>query len=183
MKNQTTKPSDSPQSSPSQYNYPHNFRTAYGPKLKISTTFTGLGRTKQSHKNECDITQIMARYLRTGVIDFTAKNEARYADCTGWDFQSAMERVASAKTMFEEMPAQLRDRFENSPGKFLDFINDPKNLEEARELGLAKRKPPEATPVATPPSKAAPMDRTAVRKAAQEAGDRKAGDDPDHLPT
>lgn len=129
------------------------FITSYGPKIKVSLTFPeGNGRTKQSHKDECDINQIMARYQKTGILDFTAKHEAQYGDVVGLDFQRGLEIIGQAKAMFADMPSKLRARFSNDPGEFLDFVQDPENREEARRLGLLK---PEEQ-VATPPSAPAP---------------------------
>lgn len=173
----SSKPSDS-----SQYNYPHQFRTAYGPKLIVKTDVSGQDRTKQAFKAECDINQIMARYQKTGVLDFAAKHEPQYADCTGADFQRGMEIIANAKSMFEDMPSKLRLRFENDPAKFLDFVQNPENREEARELGLLKPEAPQATPLTPPPTKDAPdapLNRAAVRKAAREAADRVEREDRD----
>lgn len=184
MQNQNAKKRDSsslkspsPLSSSSTYNYPHKFRTAYGPKLQLQhITPPGEGRAKQSFKEECDINHIMARYQRTGVLDFAARREPQYGDCTGLEFQAGMELVAKAKAMFEELPSSLRARFENEPARFLDFVNNPRNREEAQELGLLKPKAEEATPLPPPPAKAAeePLpSRSEVRKAAREAGERK----------
>lgn len=184
----TSKPKQPPSNSSSQYNYPHQFATAYGPKLKQSITFApGFGRTKQSHAAECDINNIMARYLRTGVIDVANKHAPQYGDCSGWEFQAAITKLAEAKSMFAGLPAKLRNRFENDPGQFLDFVHDRENLAEMRELGLLKPEAPAATPLPTPPAEAArgaSTDRAAVRKAAQVAGAKAAGEEPkDHLPT
>lgn len=189
MKNQTINQCDSLNSSPSnpsnnssQYNYPHLFKTAYGPKLKIqSDTSQARDRTKQSFKDECDINMIMSRFQKTGVLDFANKNAPQFGDCTGVEFQAGMELVARARSMFNEMPSKLRNRFSNNPAEFLEFVQNPANREEARELGLLK---PEAAPASPPkpPStetrEDAPLNRAEVRKAAREAADRKeAGDD------
>lgn len=117
---------------------PHTFFTAYGPKLKVTLDCPpGFGRTKQAFKAETDINTIIASYLRTGVLDFAKKHEPRYGDVIGADFQSAMNIIASAKSMFEDLPAQLRARFENDPAKFLDFVQDERNTAELEELGLS----------------------------------------------
>lgn len=120
--------------------------TAYGKKIKVRIFFTGEGRTKQSFKAECDINTIIDRYLKTGVMEFTQKNEPRYGDVTGLDYQNAMQIVAGAKSLFNELPAHVRDRFDNEPALFLDFVQDPANTDEARELGLLKPLPPPETP-------------------------------------
>jgi len=117
------------------------FRTAYGPKARVAVVFPeGTGRTRQSFKAECDINNIMAKFMKTGVLEFTNRNEPRYADVTGIQYQAAMELVASARSMFEELPSALRARFENEPSKFLDFVQDEANAEELVKLGLAKSK-------------------------------------------
>lgn len=113
------------------------FRTAYGPKLKVPLKFPAHeGRTKQSFKDECDINTIMRRYQQTGTLEHVQRREAQYADCTGRDYQTAMELIANARSAFEELPAAVRDRFDNDPAELLDFVRDPDNAEEAAELGL-----------------------------------------------
>lgn len=124
---------------------PSQILSAYGNKQKIQKYFNGTGRTKQSFKAECDINQILARYLKTGVLEHLQKHEARYGDVTGIEYQSAMQLVAGAQTMFNELPSRIRDRFNNDPSEFLAFVSDKNNIEEARELGLASPQPPETS--------------------------------------
>lgn len=92
---------------------------------------------KQSFKDECNINKIMARFQKTGAIDHYAKHGPSYGDVTSTSLHQAMNIIAEAETMFEELPATLRKKFGNDPEQFLDFVQDPKNLEEMRELGLA----------------------------------------------
>lgn len=133
------------------------FRTAYGPKLRVRIQMDGEGRTKQSFRDECDINRIMARYQATGVLEHQrADVQGQFRDCTEWDFQRAMDIVAEARSTFAGLPAELRDRFENDPRKLLEFVHDPANLEESVQLGFIdpERLPKDkaATPLATPPS-------------------------------
>lgn len=112
-------------------------RTAYGPRRSVALKFSGDGRTKQSFKDECDINRIMARYMATGVLpELRDATQAQYADCTVLEYQSAMELVANANSLFAELPATVRDRFENEPRKLLEFVQDPANLDESIELGF-----------------------------------------------
>lgn len=111
--------------------------TAYGPKLRVQLKFPeGEGRTKRSFKDECDINVIMRRYAQTGVIEHVSRREPVYADVTGHDYQTAMDVLANARTAFAELPARIRDRFDNDPQKMLEFVHNDDNLAEARELGL-----------------------------------------------
>ena len=97
------------------------------------------GLTKQSFKDECNINKIMARFQRTGAIDHYAKHGPQYSDITSGNLHSAMNIISDAESMFEELPSSVRKKFQNDPAQFLDFVQDPNNLEEMRELGLAHR--------------------------------------------
>lgn len=137
------------------------FRTAYSLKervrLQCAPTSSDPSRTKQSFKAECDINTIIARFLRTGILDYAEKHEAQYGDATGVDFTEAMQTVAKAQSMFNDLPSALRNRFKNEPALFLDFIHDDKNRDEARKLGLLKPEPaPAPEPVKTATAAPAP---------------------------
>jgi len=115
------------------------FISAYAPKNRcLLHTPSGEGRTKQSHKSECDINVIMARYMQTGVIDFVTKHQPHYGDVTALDYTTAMNQIAQAQSMFHELPSSVRNRFENNPAAFLDFVQDPRNAAEAHEMGLMR---------------------------------------------
>ncbi|QXP44308.1 MAG: internal scaffolding protein [Arizlama microvirus] len=131
---------------------PQTFISAYAPKSRYQLNFTGPGRTKQSFKDECNINVIMSRYMNTGVIDFVSKHQPHYADVTALDYQSAMQAVAQAQSMFHELPSKIRSRFENNPAAFLEFVQDPRNQAEAHELGLLKPdyQPPKPNATAAP---------------------------------
>lgn len=133
------------------------FRTAYGERQPVRLAFDpSTSRTKQSFKDECDVNNIMARFQRTGIVEFAQRFQARYGDVRGVDFASAMNVIAEAREMFAAMPAKLRDRFGNDPARFLEFVQDPENRDEARKLGLLKPevKAPEPSPAAGAPAPA-----------------------------
>jgi len=115
----------------------------YQTKNKIALTFPNNSpHTRQEFKDECDINNIMSQYLHTG--EFFHINEAapQYLDCTGADFRAQMDYVAGAFTMFEELPSNIRTKFNNDPAEFLDFCSHEKNRPELAEMGLLS---PEAT--------------------------------------
>ena len=41
-------------------------------------------------------------------------------------------------------PRTYRDRFQNDPGRFLEFANDASNYDEALKMGLAIKRPEKA---------------------------------------
>ena len=113
------------------------FRTAYSPHVRVSFETTGLSRTKQSFKNECDVNNILKNYNKTGVMPENF-NPGEYRDLDGTDYQEYMQTVASANSMFEELPSALRKRFKNDPAQLLSFVHDDKNVDEAHKLGLLR---------------------------------------------
>lgn len=68
------------------------------------------------------------------------------------DLATSMTIVKAAEQRFMSLPAKIRARFDNDPGKLSDFIvkadTDPKAFKDGVEMGLFKR-PPEMPP-ATP---------------------------------
>lgn len=101
--------------------------------------------TKQSFKDECDINNIMSRYIATGLIDFSRDvASGRYVDLTTVDdFHSSMDKVAKAMEAFDALPANIRSAFHNNPAELLEFVSDPNNAQRAIDLGIA-------TPVVVP---------------------------------
>ncbi|WNK14176.1 MAG: internal scaffolding protein [Microvirus sp.] len=112
------------------------FRHNYGPRYRVPIAFTGEGRTKQSFKDECDINVLMSKYLKTGLMDHVNEALPRFEDVTSLDFQEAQHLIAEAASMFEDIPSAIRNRFDNNPGKLLDWVHDPANAEEAATLGF-----------------------------------------------
>ncbi|WNK14552.1 MAG: internal scaffolding protein [Microvirus sp.] len=140
---------------------PLRFRHAYGPRHRVSISFTGSGRTKQEFKDECDINVLMGKYLRTGQMDHVNQRLPQFADVTDIDFQAAQNLIADAHAMFEEIPSAVRARFDNDPGKLLDWVHDPRNAKEASDLGFLNLEkcppgyytaPTPSTPPTTPPA-------------------------------
>ncbi|AXH74010.1 MAG: internal scaffolding protein [Microviridae sp.] len=105
---------------------------------RVQIDFTGdLGLTEQSHKDSCDIHNILKKSEKTGIMEHVSANKGTYGTMpTGDEFQTHMNIIASAETMFETVPSKLRNQFENDPAKFLDFISNDANKAKLDELGL-----------------------------------------------
>lgn len=93
--------------------------------------------THQSFKDECDISNIMNRYQKTGLVAHMTKANALYGDFSDVpDYQAALNIVIEAEEAFMELPAQVRLKFDNDPGKFLEFVHNPDNRAEMVEMGM-----------------------------------------------
>lgn len=107
-------------------------------------------RTKQSHKDECDINNILRQYQRTGIITHVRNARGTYEDLpSGVDFQAAMNTILEAEAAFENLPAAVRDHFANDPQRFLAAFQDEKQRPALEEFGLIGKRP-DLAPVLPP---------------------------------
>lgn len=101
--------------------------------------------TEQAHVKEVNINNIIKKHgmdliQKTSILQ---SKDFQFDDVTGNDFQEAMFKVTKAQETFDSMPSQIRKEFENSPAKFMDFVQNPDNIDRMVELGLAQRLPQE----------------------------------------
>lgn len=110
--------------------------------------------TKQSHRDECDINQIMAKFQNSGMVDHFNNHQAQYGFASGDSFYESMLVINKAQSMFDELPSSVRKRFANSPSEFLEFVQNPDNADDLVKLGLSTapalpQKSPAPIPVPT----------------------------------
>jgi len=108
-------------------------------KRKYGITFTDPTRAQQQFREECNINSIMKRYQKTGVIDHINKYEGQYGEISPMSFHEAQNTIATANSMFEELPSSARKQFKNDPAIFLEYVQDPANADSLRDMGLAER--------------------------------------------
>jgi len=94
-------------------------------------------RAKQQFREEADINTIVRRFNITGQLPQNVRMPT-YGDFTNVPtYHEAMNAIRAAQESFDAMPAEIRRRFNNDPGEFVDFCSNTENLEEARKMGLA----------------------------------------------
>lgn len=90
---------------------------------------------QQHFGEEVNINNIVKRMEQTGYIPIPQPQQ--YGDVSQeLTFQEALHVIQNAEEMFMQLDPYIRERFNNDPGKLLKFIDDPKNLEEGRKLGI-----------------------------------------------
>lgn len=103
--------------------------------------------TKQSFAAECDFNNIMAKYVKTGVLPENVKNPASaiYADVSDMpSYMEAQQVIINAGRAFASLSSDVRDYFANDPVRFLDFMDNlDKNRDMAVKLGLVPAGEPE----------------------------------------
>lgn len=117
--------------------------------------------TKQEFKDDADINVLVERFEKAGELppQLTWPDQTEFMET--YDYQTAMNVVVKAREAFMELPAKARARFENDPQKFMRFMEDPENQDEAIKLGIATDNRKKETPIETvkkEPEKEAPKE-------------------------
>ena len=118
-------------------------RSPYNYDPDVVSLETGLkcedpSRTSQAFVQESDINWIVENFTRSPDALASNTRTPQFGDFTDLptDYHSALNQVRNADAMFMGLPANVRSRFGNDPGKLLEFLSDDSNREEAISLGF-----------------------------------------------
>jgi len=121
--------------------YTPRLRSAFNYDTDQVSLDTGLSTpeptlTQQNTAEQTDINYIVQQFTETGYLPQIA-NMPSYGDFSGVnDYQEALHLLREAENGFNALPAQARAYFENDPGSFLNFMQDP-DPQILADLGLA----------------------------------------------
>lgn len=118
-------------------------------KVEIRVPYVNYGRvqfectkpsmTHQCFKDHCDIHQILARNPDITQAQHINDAEPYYGDYSSVEeYRESLDKICDLQESFDALPAKVRDRFDNNPEGFLEFVLDPQNKDEMRKLGLLK---------------------------------------------
>lgn len=124
------------------------FNSRYGVTgMKPGIVFSEPSATLQSFKDDADINCIIARYENTGVlVDPTVpvSRTPAFGDFSDMpDYQTAQNVIIAAKNAFDSLSSKIRERFNNDPAAYFDFVRSLKEgseeYVEAIGLGIIDR--------------------------------------------
>lgn len=92
------------------------------------------GRTKQAFKDDCDINKILYKFEQTGTVSHLQRFEGHYGEFATYDLLEAERRLARGRAIFNDLPAELRREFHESPAEFFKFVNAPENVGRLHEV-------------------------------------------------
>ena len=94
--------------------------------------------TRQEHKAEAEINNIVERFDRTGQLTHVSRLTGQYLDVSSiGSFEQALELARYGESVFSELPSHIRTSFGNNPAAFMDFMATASH-EELREMGLTR---------------------------------------------
>lgn len=112
-------------------------RKNYDPYERVQTHPVGESRCQQNLADETDINYILRKQVETGLVKHVNTHQGQYGNfASSTDYHDCMNKVAAADQAFSTLPADLRAQFENDPAQFLEFVGDPENIDEMRDMGL-----------------------------------------------
>jgi phage internal scaffolding protein len=105
---------------------------------------------QQHARDESDINTIVKRFGLTGQLPDNVRTPTYgdFEDAT--DYHTALNAVRAADAAFMQLPADIRTRFNNDAGAFVDFVADDSNRAEAEKLGLVSGSSHEPVPNPAP---------------------------------
>lgn len=121
-------------------------------------------KTQQGPTSDCDINVLVRRFgIDKEPPPLALLDPSQFGEFDdSMSLADALGVVNHARNLFMQLPPQLRERFGNEPAVMWEFVNDPKNAEEAVRIGLLRARSPQdarspsGPPPGNPPAPKAP---------------------------
>lgn len=99
-------------------------------------------RTKQEFAEDTDINRLLVKHQRAGTLSHLENHGGHYGDFSDMpDLLEAQSRLQRGQAIFDDLPAEIKREFGQSPARFFSYVNDPANADNLEQLlpGLAER--------------------------------------------
>ena len=92
-------------------------------------TVTGIkDNVDQSQVVNTDISKLLEPARKAGLLRHNVQFEGEYDDIPSLTYEDAVAITAKAQQMFDGLPRDIKNRFNNSPKEFLQFVENPANF-------------------------------------------------------
>lgn len=122
------------------------FFTNFRRPPNVLTANLSPSKALQQFKDECDINNLVARYHQTGTFYNALDCAGRVARMPEFgdfsemgDFREQQERILHVYEAFQGLPSHIRERFNNNPAFFVEFVGNEKNFEACCEMGIFEK--------------------------------------------
>lgn len=92
--------------------------------------------TQQHMKDECDINVLVKRFVVSGEIPQLQIPPLQGDFTNALSYQEVLNLTVDANRSFMQLPADVRNRFGNDAGEFVNFCSQESNRDEMRRMGL-----------------------------------------------
>lgn len=81
--------------------------------------------TDQSFKDSCDVNNIIAKYIQTGIDPVPGKKEQNFGFASAKTYTESAQAMAEINSAFAELPSDERTAHSNDPAAWLDSLIAP----------------------------------------------------------
>jgi hypothetical protein len=131
----------------------NNVLSRFSPSTRCYATNNGVVLTVQDESivNQCDINKLCDNYIRNGEY-YPGLLERTIRSTVFGEFDPSQQTLSNvlmaqrrALESFDLLSPEIRERFNNDPRKFFEFVTDVNNQDEIIKMGLAVDKRPVET--------------------------------------
>lgn len=97
---------------------------------------SGDSPVQQGEARATNINHIVESAKRNGFTMPSGSRTPMWGDFSEVDFHQAQNTLVTVKSAFAELPAKVRNLFDNDPATLIRWVQDPANAEQALKLGL-----------------------------------------------
>ena len=107
-------------------------------------TFTQVTLTKPQFAFECDISNIINKFMRTGQLPaMSDKPVIQSTDGLPDNFQDLCDSMTRVRQQFDQLPLEERNKYNNNPELWLEALANGKQLEDTPEGDPSRGRSPE----------------------------------------
>ena len=106
--------------------------------LKVVTYNGTESLVDQAQTKMTDIQVLLEPAMRNGLLKHSLQYAEDSDNIPSTTYQEALITVANAQQMFDDLPVNMRSRFNQNPKEFLEFTSNPANAQEMQKLGMLK---------------------------------------------
>lgn len=97
-------------------------------------TFTQVSLVKPQFASECDISNIISKFMRTGQLPaMSDRSVIQSTEGLPDNFQDLIDSMTRVRQQFDQLPLEERNKFNNNPEAWLEAIANGKPLEDATQ--------------------------------------------------
>lgn len=131
------------------FRHQYDLESELAAERETAIEFNDPSLTQQQYTDEVNLNTMVARFgIKDGSIPPGAFDPKLFGPIVdmgeGHNLKDALDAAREAQAMFMQLPATIRNRFNNDAGSMMDFVFDPRNAEEAVRLGLLRKDTPVA---------------------------------------
>ena len=100
------------------------------PRTEVLSIAEGESMTQQHMAEDCDINNIVAKFLVNGLQPKTNPLEAQFGDAPVLDLKESLDLVFAARQEFNDLPESVRQTFHNDSDLYFDYLANPEDYLE-----------------------------------------------------